>query len=736
MGIFFPLFETILQPAAMAGAALSKRNNALLQIDRFPDKHLSHNGTARRAPKGLLKTSLSGVLYGRSLCKYMSRFNLMFSSKECYRINSGRVLTLKKAVVLSSLMLWPLFASSDFISPTAAETPPAVMTAPKTPELGEASHHLVETAYKRYSLYRHQNVEVLCESYTVKKGDWIYQIFRSKGELSEKDFPFFLEIFKKINPDIGNLDHIQPGQVIRIPLKRTDLHDFNQSIPGVVDVPIIKLSGLPDNLNAFATPHVVEKGDQVSDLIHPDFLTRFKEISPKGVFAFKLVNPDIEAIDLIFEGSTIYLPDPSILAQPWFDSLMKKGEPLQQKTDPSFSPSDGEYHKKLFSTPLSTEPSPIPSQSTQSESPSPFKHKRSLKKSSQKGNGDPQNKLPSMKSEDLTKVAPETSLPEPTSPTLPFDVDRLAQFTRHHGGRLMAKGTYFFPANKGKDIMVDLASTPMIRLYNGTRILIVPDKKQYADMIRRLAGMLHHPVRTLDFEEVSALLQRNELMTSPARRSLPKKQEFLESDLSSTFKNLPGKEQPLSASHHTQQNAGKIQSVSGSSSSPTKKDGKGSYIPISRKLPKYHKSMVANLLQASGYPYIANSEIKLPIDQIEIPVSVGRIVRSAQPDIILIFGNVYGSALDAFKKRDKNQVVTVSPQINPYDMIQRLFSELGAVVNPNPSFVSKQIRKTISIPGIFIDTPHQDIFISKTPLMLKEAFDYLNEKRIHILSIQ
>ncbi len=114
-----------------------------------------------------------------------------------------------------------------------------------TPFLSLTEAKGIKTSYKRYSIFKYKNEDVLCEPYTVKKNDWLYKIFRQKGEISEKDFPFFLIIFKEINPQVSNIDAIKPGSHIRIPLKKVKKEDYDQSTPGNVDVPVIEFSTLP-----------------------------------------------------------------------------------------------------------------------------------------------------------------------------------------------------------------------------------------------------------------------------------------------------------------------------------------------------------------------------------------------------------------------------------------------------------------------------------------------------------
>ncbi len=185
--------------------------------------------------------------------------------------------------------------------------------------LGKATQ--VKTSYKRYSFFKYKDEDVLCEPYTVTKDDWLYKIFRKKGEISEKDFPHFLIIFKEINPQISNIDAIEPGINILIPLKKVVKGDYDQTSSGIVDVPVIEFSSTPEDLKPFLQKHKIEQGETISDLIDKDFLQKGGSLSEEGMKAFQLANPNIKNINIIFEGSDIYLPDPSIRTQPWFRSL-------------------------------------------------------------------------------------------------------------------------------------------------------------------------------------------------------------------------------------------------------------------------------------------------------------------------------------------------------------------------------------------------------------------------------
>jgi hypothetical protein len=279
----------------------------------------------------------------------------------------------------------------------------------------------VKTSYKRYSIFNYKNEEILCEPYVVNKGDWLYKIFRKKGEISDKDFPRFLIIFKQINPQINNIDAILPGVTILIPLQKVLEGDYNQTSPGNVEVSVIEFSKSQEDfslkLQAFGKKHTVQKGESVSTLIDKDFLIKGGDISKEGLKAFKLANPNVTNINIVYAGTDIYLPDPDVRSQPWFKDLM----------------------------------------SGQNSNNSP------------KGAVDP-----------ATKERSETSAPgarpELRAKQVKIQAHKLVQLQRYSsliGGTLLGSGKMYFPGENNSIHALDLGSTPLIEFPSGEKILIL-----------------------------------------------------------------------------------------------------------------------------------------------------------------------------------------------------------------------------------------------------------------------
>ncbi len=186
----------------------------------------------------------------------------------------------------------------------------------------------VKTSYKKFSIFTYEGTDYLCEPYQVRPDDWLYKIFRQKGEISENDFPFFLKIFKAMNPDIGNIDAISPKSIILIPLKKVTKSAYKQDAAGVVEVPVVEFStppDIPDEPAVEFTEHTMEPGDTLSELVDKSFLEKGGKLSKAGERLFLQLNPNIKDIHRIHAGARIKIPKPPV------SSEFAQDSPLGQK---------------------------------------------------------------------------------------------------------------------------------------------------------------------------------------------------------------------------------------------------------------------------------------------------------------------------------------------------------------------------------------------------------------------
>jgi nucleoid-associated protein YgaU len=57
------------------------------------------------------------------------------------------------------------------------------------------------------------------ENYTIRQGDSLVKVIRSRYEISdEKLYREYLELVRGLNPSIEDLDTVNPGQVVRLPI--------------------------------------------------------------------------------------------------------------------------------------------------------------------------------------------------------------------------------------------------------------------------------------------------------------------------------------------------------------------------------------------------------------------------------------------------------------------------------------------------------------------------------------
>ena len=100
--------------------------------------------------------------------------------------------------------------------------------------------------YKSYVVRQDRGWDILCDLHVVQKDDWVIKLFQRRGQIAEQDFPEFLSIFSRLNPHINDIDNIIPGQQILIPLKKLQQDSLPGQSSGIVTIPFVTISKLPD----------------------------------------------------------------------------------------------------------------------------------------------------------------------------------------------------------------------------------------------------------------------------------------------------------------------------------------------------------------------------------------------------------------------------------------------------------------------------------------------------------
>ncbi|MEN8244641.1 MAG: LysM domain-containing protein [Thermodesulfobacteriota bacterium] len=178
--------------------------------------------------------------------------------------------------------------------------------------------------YRSYVVKYDRGWDILCDSYIVQKNDWVYKIFRQKGEISADDFQEFLSIFERLNPQIRDIDRIRPHENIFIPLKKLEPGTLPGQSSGIVTIPFVSISGVSEFIESYSKIYSVQKGDTISKLIASRFGNLGTRSYREGLNLFRALNPDIINLDLIYTGQNLILPDPAMRNEPWYKSLFDK----------------------------------------------------------------------------------------------------------------------------------------------------------------------------------------------------------------------------------------------------------------------------------------------------------------------------------------------------------------------------------------------------------------------------
>ena len=326
----------------------------------------------------------------------------------------------------------------------------------------------VKTSLKRYSLFTYDNKAYLCEPYQVKQDEWLYKIFRRKGEISASDFPLFLKIFKAINPKVSNIDSIAPGRRVLIPLKEVDKNEYQQNRNGTVEMPVLEFSTKvkPNTLTQHTHTHEVKAGDTMSELLSKDFLNTSGDVSKIGEQTILQLNPGIENINLVYQGMSVLIPESSILSQPWFKDFLT----LKKQVAPS---------------------------------------------------------VETIAPTDITTAKPTA----PHEPQLvsKADLAYLKRYTQLIRGHLMHQGQLFFPSvgQTGKPQSIDLSKTPVISDGSGKKtILLGPDATENA-MTPDLVAAMKTYWKDLQFKKFSELLTAAVQFNTKTMKDVPGSQASL-----------------------------------------------------------------------------------------------------------------------------------------------------------------------------------------------------------------
>ena len=154
--------------------------------------------------------------------------------------------------------------------------------------------------------------KVVCENYRVKDGDYIWKLLRQRGLLKRPDIVELFSLLKSMNKSLTNLDIIQPGQTILIPLNITPIRGddeklFQKSRMGGSSMKDVNFEN-----------YVVKSGDSLTMIVYGKYKIPSKYLYDEYLSLVQKFNPTLKNLDVIYPNQVIRLPifSPEIVRMP------------------------------------------------------------------------------------------------------------------------------------------------------------------------------------------------------------------------------------------------------------------------------------------------------------------------------------------------------------------------------------------------------------------------------------
>lgn len=146
---------------------------------------------------------------------------------------------------------------------------------------------------------------VLTEVHSVEDGEWIWQILRERKLLEKRNLAEILDVLKKLNPELRDLNRIHPGQKILVPLTLAPAGGISvASSPPPASEPV-SLKTLEDlDLEGYT----IRPGDSLVKIINEKYEAPDTAFFERYLNAVRRLNPAIRDLNVIHPGQVIRLP--------------------------------------------------------------------------------------------------------------------------------------------------------------------------------------------------------------------------------------------------------------------------------------------------------------------------------------------------------------------------------------------------------------------------------------------
>lgn len=188
-------------------------------------------------------------------------------------------------------------------------------------------------ASKRYQVIPFEGRDLICEHYIFSSEEDPLAVIQQKGEISQTDFGRFLEILRKINPNLVYPFEPKPGDSLLIPLRFETVERSTGEVRSL-DVPMLPI---PDvhaaSQNPDVPPAVVSNPSRLEHVVQPGenlFRIVLRYFGPsdwqKRVERILEINPHVPGVTRLRAGERI---------------VLETGQPIQVTERPASSSSIG-----------------------------------------------------------------------------------------------------------------------------------------------------------------------------------------------------------------------------------------------------------------------------------------------------------------------------------------------------------------------------------------------------------
>ena len=572
------------------------------------------------------------------------------------------------------------------------------------------SHHAHGAfLYKSYLVLQDRGEDILCDPYIVKKNDYVLKLFRQKGEMSHKDFPEFLKIFKRINPHVRDINTIRPNQRIFIPLKKLKPGALPGQSSGIVTIPFVTIKKIDEVLGSYSTEYKVQKGDSVSILVARRYGRYGSESYREGIKLFRMFNSDISDLDLIYEGQTVHIPDPSIRDQTWYRSLLEGTAPSGMGTNQS----------NLYAA------------SQQEEVVPPEPSRQQI----------------------------EESVPILTSSPFKQASDVLE-------AKLLSKGAYFFPREEKEDFKLDLSRFPVMRFKEKTVIFCTePDllSKSEADVIKshwnnlevaqvpanpsaeQILDSVIQPTEETGGEQwfsfsdqgIKVEIRAKWITETPTETGKPADLLCIMPIDRWDERTIPSIRNYLQQHNIVIKNFLRSSRLSDQNFKAEKSNYSVQYVATIAFSDR--KAFVEDFAGIIGCNYAENVTIMFPYAGIQVRASLNLISTRDGKEVLVDFGDLYGDAIQSIEKTGFKIIQILEKDDLPSIMV-RLMEAVSIPFTVNPSFTAAKSQgpyyARLTIPGFLIEKGGKSkILLASVPLH-DRIVQFLQEQGILIMRIE